>query len=572
MTMSERKFNLTTDPWIKVIVNDTNQELKVSLIDLFKNAHQYRQLAGEMRVQDLAIMRLLLAILTTVYSRFDAAGHLYDWLIKGVDQFGTDAKFDEDYDEEDVEDDTLTTWQNLYQKGQFPDLVIDYLKGYSNRFDFFGKHPFYQATKEEYDSLVPANKAVAKGAGVVAIKQINRQISESNNSPALFSAKAGEYKNEIAIDELVRWLITYQNYTGVTDKTKVNASEKFSVSPGWLYKLNPVLVNGKTVFETLMLNLVLYNQGEQTFALQRPVWEFASTKAYISQRQQANLPDNLAELYTSWARVLHLEWDEAGQATIFSAGLPKIESTNAFIEPMTVWRQDNKTSEYRPATRSLKTLSKSMWRNFSNYVNVQMVNDTQEPGVIKWLRLLKENQIITHNRLLTLVSIDLIDDGNATSQSPTAALYDDMSINIDVLFDTNNVDYWPARIEQVIDVTQDIGKDFGKFARNIGIMRGFQKDGLDKFVNRLSAQFYYGLNEPFKNWLANLTDKDERDQQIIAWQKQLRSYAFTEGQKVVDTSSSRDIKGISDEHGLQNIFTIMNRFKYNVNFDLKKGR
>lgn len=570
--MSERKFNLTTDPWIKVIVSDTNQELKVSLIELFKNAHQYRQLVGEMRVQDLAIMRLLLAILTTVYSRFDAAGQLYDWLIKGTDQFGSDAKFDEDYDEEEIEEDTLTTWHELYQKGQFSDLVIEYLKYYSNRFDFFGKHPFYQATKEEYDSLVPANKAVAKGKGTVAIKQINRRISESNNSPALFSPKAGEYKNEMPIDELVRWLITYQNYTGVTDKTKITASEKFSVSPGWLYKLNPVLVSGKTVFETLMLNLVLYNQGEQKIALERPVWEFASAKAYISERQTGDLPDNLAELYTSWARVLHFEWSEDGQVTIFSAGLPKIDSTNAFIEPMTVWRQDDKTGKYRPAVRNLKTLSKSMWRNFSNYVNVQTANDTQEPGVIKWLRLLKENQLITRNRLLTLVSIDLIDDGNATSQSPTTELYDDMSIDIGVLFDTNNVYYWPARIEQVIDLTQKIGQDFWIFARNLGKMRGFQKDGLTGFANQLSAQFYYGLNEPFKNWLASLTDEDERDPKIIAWQNQLRNYAFSEGQKVVDTSSSRDIKGIITEHGLQNIFILMDQFKFNVNLDLKKGR
>ncbi|RMC51983.1 type I-E CRISPR-associated protein Cse1/CasA [Lactobacillus sp. ESL0225] len=570
--MIERKFNLTTDPWIKVIVSDTNQELKVSLIDLFKNAHQYRQLAGEMRVQNLAIMRLLLAILTTVYSRFDAAGQLYDWLIEGTDQFGSDAKFDEDYDEEDIEEDTLTTWHELYQKGQFSDLVIEYLKYYSDRFDFFGKHPFYQATKEEYDSLVPANKSVAKGKGTVAIKQINRRVSESNNSPALFSPKAGEYKNEMPIDELVRWVITYQNYTGVTDKTKITASEKFSVSPGWLYKLNPVLISGKSIFETLMLNLVLYNQGEQKIALERPVWEFASAKAYISERQTGNLPDNLAELYTSWARVLHFEWSEDVQPTIFSAGLPKIDSTNAFIEPMTVWHQDDKTGKYRPAARSLKTLSKSMWRNFSNYVNVQTANDTQEPGVIKWLRLLKENQLITRNRLLTLVSIDLIDDGNATSQSPTAELYDDMSIDIGVLFDTNNVYYWPARIEQVIDLTQKIGQDFWIFARNLGKMRGFQKDGLTGFANQLSAQFYYGLNEPFKNWLASLTDEDERDPKIIAWQNQLRNYAFNAGQKVVDTSSSRDIKGIITEHGLQNIFILMDQFKFNVNLDLKKGR
>jgi CRISPR system Cascade subunit CasA len=48
-----------------------NEQL-VSLLDVFKNAQNYRQLAGEMKAQDLSILRFLLAILTTVYSRVDA--------------------------------------------------------------------------------------------------------------------------------------------------------------------------------------------------------------------------------------------------------------------------------------------------------------------------------------------------------------------------------------------------------------------------------------------------------------------------------------------------------------------
>nr|WP_318767459.1 type I-E CRISPR-associated protein Cse1/CasA [Lactiplantibacillus carotarum] len=45
--MADQQFNLTTDPWIKVIELETNQEAQVSLIELFQNAHRYRQLAGK---------------------------------------------------------------------------------------------------------------------------------------------------------------------------------------------------------------------------------------------------------------------------------------------------------------------------------------------------------------------------------------------------------------------------------------------------------------------------------------------------------------------------------------------
>ncbi len=80
LKMSRQSFNLVIDPWIKVIVKETNQEKLVSLTEFFKEAQNYQQLAGEMRSQDLAILRFLLAILTTVYSRFDANDEAYEWL------------------------------------------------------------------------------------------------------------------------------------------------------------------------------------------------------------------------------------------------------------------------------------------------------------------------------------------------------------------------------------------------------------------------------------------------------------------------------------------------------------
>ncbi|MDF7682375.1 type I-E CRISPR-associated protein Cse1/CasA [Lactobacillus sp. ESL0679] len=565
--MIEKDFNLITDSWLKVIDQQTGREKKVSLIELFKNAQNYRQLAGDMRVQDLAIIRLLLAILTTVYSRFDADGKPYEWLEKGTEQFLSDATIIKFYPKNRIKQTVVKTWQSLYQKGHFTEIVTKYLEHYADKFAFFGEHPFYQVTKAEYDELVPANKAVAKGTGTVSVKQINRRISESNNTPALFAPKAGEGKNQIAVDELARWLITYQSFTGVTDKTKIKADEKFSVSPGWLYKLNPVFAQGKPLFETLMLNLVLFSQEP---ARQRPVWEYASAKEYVSERQKNLLPNNIAELYTSWSRILHIEWDDTGEPTIFSAGLPKIVSDNAMIEPMTVWKYDKKTAAYRPAVRGLQSLSKAMWRNFGNYVNANKAHDNREPGIVVWLRLLKEKRAIPHDKLLTLASVDLIDDGNATSQSPVAEVTDDMSINADVLFDENDADYWPAQIEAVIEKTQTVGSYFWQFARDVGEIRGFKDNSLKEFANRLSAKFYYGLNQPFKDWLAGLTNHDERGEKVLLWEKQLKQHAFAEAKKVMDTSSSRDVKGILTDKGLRNIFTINNYFKYRVNSEMKK--
>ena len=77
--MQKESFNLITDPWIQVL-NQTGELKEVSLLEVSKNAAKYQRLAGEMQSQDLAILRLLVAILTTVYSRINENDKIYDGL------------------------------------------------------------------------------------------------------------------------------------------------------------------------------------------------------------------------------------------------------------------------------------------------------------------------------------------------------------------------------------------------------------------------------------------------------------------------------------------------------------
>ncbi len=68
------RFNLLEEPWIFVI-SDTKGSLElVSLVQLFQNAHKYKQLAGETQMQNFAILRMLLAVLHTVFSRLMLRG------------------------------------------------------------------------------------------------------------------------------------------------------------------------------------------------------------------------------------------------------------------------------------------------------------------------------------------------------------------------------------------------------------------------------------------------------------------------------------------------------------------
>lgn len=557
--INDKSFNLTSEPWIQVLEIETGQTRLVSLIDIFANAKRYRRLAGDTRSQDLAVMRFLLAIMYTVYSRVDGDSEPYDWIEMDPDTFAVTAPYDED----DTEvNDLLQTWQDLYGAGEFSNVIQRYLNANKNRFDLFGAHPFYQVTTADYDKFVPAKKKIATGTGTVAVKQMNRLISESANSPSIFAPKTGAFKNDLSLSEIVRWLITYQSFTGVTDKTKVETKEKFSTSAGWVYRLNPVYSEGRTLFETLMLNFVISENG--ACGPQRPVWEYDNISDYVALRKEQTQPNNLADLYTNWSRLIHIEWHDKMLPTFFSAGLPMFNQDNMFIEPMTTWRVDKQADgdARKPATKSTRSIGVAMWRNFGDYVSVEASTDTHEPGIVTWLRMLKNERYIDGKRPIHLVSVALISDGNATSQSPVAETTDYFAINADVIFDEEESKRWPKRIDLEIQATQEVARQYWQFAANVGKIRGL--DSRD-FASRETARLYDRLNEPFKQWLASLSETDNRDEKVTEWRNRLKFIVKAAVSDFIRKSSLRDIKGIQEGDRLINIFTVRNILAAKVN-------
>lgn len=567
----EKTFNLVTDPWIKVFDGTTNKEKTVSLIDLFKNSQDYLDLVGDIKSQDVSIMRLLLAILTTVYSRFDAGSEPYEWLEIDEDTLKV-TDIPDDYDE-DVEDDLLETWRNLFEQGHFSDQLYLYLEKYQDKFDFFGEHPFYQVTKEQYDSFVPKNKHVDTGTGTVNVMQINRTISQSNNSPAIFSPKSDQEKNQLTIDELVRWIITYQNIAATTDKTKVvltESKEKLSNSPGWLYGFDAVYAQGKNLFETLMLNLILVPKDGEKYQDQHPIWEFDNVEDYVRQRTKALVPDNIAELYTDWARCLHIEWDD-GTPTIFTAGLPKVDMTTAFEEPMAIWRSNDKEETFRPLKKTQLTASDAIWRNFELFIPSPESQKYHVPGIVSWLNKLKDKEYVAGGKIIDLAMTTMISDGNATSQSPAREVSDNLKVRANVLFDPDpqKADWWPVQISEVVAKTQEVGKTYWSFLAMIAELKGYGSSDAKEFASHYLKIFYQHVNIPFRQWLISLTNDDERSVRVSEWYENLKKIALEEVDERFNESSSREISGIKRttskkedaEAELFNIFIAKNIFE-----------
>ena len=311
-----------------------------------------------------------------------------------------------------------------------------------------------------------------------------------------------------------------------------------------------------------MLNLVLVNQIDRdNYVNQVPVWENDSLDGYVESIKRLVSPDNIAALYTTWSRLMHIEWED-DKPTIYVVGLPVLDNKNAFIEPMTVWT--NKKDDIVPYTRSKKNVNKAMWRDFGMYVNADGKEDRREPGIVAWLRELKENGCIDRMKLLSLDSIFVISDGSA-SNTPIMEVFNDMNINASVLFDEGE-NRWPRRIEDTIVTTQNVADDYIKMVNKVGLIR-FHGDNRQagSFSKKYGLGFYDGLNVPFKNWLSGLKDSDNRDEKIAEWKNTLKQIVSDSLNDFMKGATHSEIVGSFDKNDkINNIFTAVSLFKRNM--------
>ena len=111
------RFNLLDEPWISVLA-ESGEKKDVSMLDFFKNAGSFLQLAGEMETQNFAVMRFLLSVVQTVFSRFDFNGEELPGVV--LDDNGRQI---ENVDEDDRDEYCLSTaecWEKLYSGNSFP--------------------------------------------------------------------------------------------------------------------------------------------------------------------------------------------------------------------------------------------------------------------------------------------------------------------------------------------------------------------------------------------------------------------------------------------------------------------
>lgn len=487
--MEQMEFNLLDEPWIRVMTEDCTV-VERSLMQVLLNSHRYQRLAGELPTQDVALLRLLLAILQTVFYRVDPEG-----------------------EDDPIEDRAaaIRRWQALWNAGRFPVQPIrTYLEIWKDRFWLFHpEHPFYQ---------VPA---AAVGTKFKASK-LNGELSESAHKMRLFPLRDGEEKETLSYAEAARWLVTL---IGFDDSA--STKKETGTGTGWLGDRVNVYAIGENLFETLILNLVFLKDGRYVWAENMPAWEQPTMTT--AKKREIPLPDNQAELLTLQSRRLILSREENRVTGFSSTGgdfFGKEGRVNAFSEQMTLWRAGktpkNAVPQFVPAPVDPW---RQMWRDFE--VILGRREDTHIPGVVAWLTELRRKNVIPR-KYVHITSVGVTYDSKKGSIADIVSDHLDFQMS---LLDTAG-ELWIVLVGGEIHLIDKVARALGALAEGLYLAQGGQLDGAGKKARQSQRDegmrlLYAAVDLPFREWLAHIGAQHEDDENTRAQEQQCwRSIVF----------------------------------------------
>lgn len=496
--MTEPQFNLADEPWVRVMTQECEMR-EISLREALLDAHQFKGLSGEMEAQNVAMLRLLAAIVHTIFTRVDPEG-----------------------EEEPVEDpkEAVSRWAALMKEGRFPgEPVEDYFNKWHDRFWLFhDSFPFYQVPQAEKGTLNTAAK-------------LNGEVSESNNKARLFAFITAEGRRGMSFPESARWLLFINGFDDCAAKQRDKSQGSRSMTTGWLGKLGLVTAVGDTLFETIMLNMPMLTNSQKLWEEDKPVWEKPVPVA--EERRTIPVPDNLAELYTLQSRRLLLQKDGETVTGYTILGGDAFSEQNALAEPMTLWRfvEDKKeqTSYFVPRRHDR---ARQIWRDFGALV-VEGERETP-PGVIIWCGFLKAKGYLPARRQMTF-RISCVRYDSSQSSSITDSFSDALSFRANLLLEAGTA--WVKEIIREIGNIESAAGVVGDLASNLAKACGQREDSPRSASDAAKEQFYLAVDLPFRDWLLELDpeqDSEDHLKRIESWQREARGIASRLGRQLVE--------------------------------------
>lgn len=291
------EFNLANEPWIPAATSRGTTLL--STRELLARAHELRDLDLASPLEEVAVTRHLLAVL---HRALDGPRDLDHWV-------------------------------DLYERGAFDSALVDrYLDSVADRMDLFHPHHPFAQTRGLTDTF-----------GFEAIDEMTIARRNWGESRALFQHRPLDHRPSMTPAQAARALLAYQAYdTGGLVK---KPGEPTSASAAPLLGCAVVLVKGRSVFETLLSNLLVYDRETKPVHASEtdaPAWERDPPPASLPlAKEPKRTPDGWLDQLTWLSRRLELV-ERGGQVIGFTRCVYQGLSDEAPREPMAAYRLDPK--------------------------------------------------------------------------------------------------------------------------------------------------------------------------------------------------------------------------------------
>lgn len=490
--MQYQAFQLLQEPWIKVLQED-GQEREVSVLELFRDAHHIKGLANELPALDAALLRLLLAMLYPVVSRYTPEGR-------------QEALRDPD--------EAIERWAAYWRRKAFPaELITDYLNSYEDHFYLFhSSRPFYQ---------VPLHAEVIEIDGKKykptqkPLRSLIGDLAESRGVVRLFSGRLN--KASLSYAEAARWLVYLNGYdaapAGQSGNPETGSRVKRYGTP-WLSRIGLLWISGNNLFETLMLNLCFVNafvNSDVDFGTCRPLWE-REDAFHLSQlpKIEPPFPRDLCTLYTMQFRRVFLLRDpdrELVTGYLLWSG-QKLDAEHAMLEPMTVWRRQG--TVWLP---KLHDPARQMWRDLSSII----LRDEQDgrPGLMRWVDELISARVLQG----TMISLQIAGISYTNSTAVEHVFADSLQIHANLLSRLGQA--WALHIAHALSATNALVLHLVSLVRDLGKAAG-DDDNAAKIRSAIESAFFM-LDEPFRRWLQQVNPVEmEPEEQCALWIREAR--------------------------------------------------
>lgn len=386
--MNDTAFDLLERPWVRV--RGTGGVREVSLRTVFDEAHTIEALAGEVPTQDAAVLRLLVAVLHR--SVHDTQGYPSD------------------------------AWAKLWRAPTLPsDAIGAYLDGARDRFDLFGgEAPFFQV----------AGLSAGRTSGLAKI------VADVPDGQQYFTTRAGRELESLSFAEAARWLVHLQAFdpsgikTGMLGDPRVKAGKGYPIGTGWAGRCGLVILEGGSLKETLLLNLVL--TGVESDALpDLPVWERSPLGPGIERRHPE--PLGPADILTWPSRRVRLVRENDRVVDVLLGNGDPIHARNRQgVEPMTAWRRSPNQEKQHGGTVYMPRQhdpARALWRGLAG-----ILVQRPEGGAIS-TEAVAELPPANIAWLATLVNDEAIDPAYPVRMRAVGMSYGTQDASIDTVYD-----------------------------------------------------------------------------------------------------------------------------------------